>query len=224
MVTPCAGPVHHLDRVAGADLALPQHPQVRPGRGPRGEPLDQVGHAPEAGEGGARRARLGDLEQRVADGPLLADHRPGDVHRVGAEVLAEAAGPDAPAQFGRPPAGVLLGVGVDGLVGAAVVGPLADEVAGHPVDAQQHRPVDRALVDPGATARVARPLRLGDHAEVHRRQPARHGGQPRACPADHGSHMTAAIRARLAWWIPSRWPRAFWHAYIWTLVDDFHRD
>src|SRR5215213_3362601 len=68
---PVIGPEHHLDRVAGPDIARFEDAQVGTRGAVRAEPLHEVGHVPEAGEVGARDPWGGDLEQRRPDPPLL---------------------------------------------------------------------------------------------------------------------------------------------------------
>ena len=78
--------------------------------------------------------------------PMIA---PLDVEVLGAQVLSEQSGGDVPAELVGPPVGVFGGVGVDRLVGAAVMG-VKLAVAGETGGGELHGSVDGLLVDRGA--------------------------------------------------------------------------
>src|ERR687892_1822456 len=104
---PVAGPVHHLHRVAGGDVALLQDAEV--GAGPAGgrelprEPL--AAHADAQLEAG--RTWLGDLEQGRAGPPALPDHGAADVDAADGQVVPEGPGAQLVAEFSAPPLVVL---------------------------------------------------------------------------------------------------------------------
>ena len=138
-------------------------------RGAREAPDPAVLGEP-GGERAAGDARERDLEdQSAADPPALADPRGGHVEPGGGEVLAEAAAGERAAERGGPRVEILARVGVDRLVIAAVVAPVADRVADEAAaqpgalrTGRTHldRAVHGALVDRGhAGGRVLRGLR-----------------------------------------------------------------
>ena len=96
----------------------------------------------------ARRARLADLEEHVADPPPLAEVGSRHVESDGAEVLAQEARRQLAAQLGREVGGVLGGVHVDRGVRTAV-GRVDLPVPLESVDGDEHRPLHRSLVDGG---------------------------------------------------------------------------
>jgi len=84
----------------------------------------------------------------IADPPLLADSRTGDLETGRAQVLAEQAWRDLSLEPVRPPGGVLVGVHVDGAVRSTVVA--VDLLVTHEAQpADLHGTVDGALVDGG---------------------------------------------------------------------------
>src|ERR1700722_18115956 len=126
-----------LDRVARADLARLDHPQV--GAGPYGhrEPLDPAGPGQPGLEGAARNPGTGPLEDHGRpDPPALADQGAVDVDALSREVLAEHAAGQQPVKLGLPEVEVLPGVRVYRLVRTAVVPHVVDPVAGQTNHAQ----------------------------------------------------------------------------------------
>jgi hypothetical protein len=124
-------PVDDFYRVARADLARLDDPQVRTGPGGLGEALDPAGLRQPALEGAARNPGTGHLEDDVrADPPALADQGGVDRHALGGEVFAEHAAGQRSVKLGLPAIEVLPGVGVDRLVRTAVVAHVVDPVAG----------------------------------------------------------------------------------------------
>src|SRR5919198_526505 len=118
------GPVHHLERVAGGDLPLPDDREVgaRAHGGSEAPRERLVAHADAqlvAGDPGR-----GDLQDGAADGPALADQGGARVEPGDGEVVAEGPRPDGATQGRRPPAVVVQAVGVQGLLRAAVGAPV----------------------------------------------------------------------------------------------------
>ena len=153
-VTPCSGRCSTTICVAGLDLALLEHPEVDAGPAHPGEPLDPGGGVEALAahprlEGVARGARLDGLQQGAAHPPPLAQHRLVEVDAGGGEVLAEQPRADRPAELLLPPVEVLLRVGVDRLVGAAVEPRVPHPVALEPEPVHPDRSVHRRLVDRG---------------------------------------------------------------------------
>jgi hypothetical protein len=151
-----AGPVLDDDGVASADVARLDDPQVRAGPGDGGEPLDPAFLLQPALEGATGDPGAGNLEDDLgADAPALADQRAIDVDTLGGEVLAEDPVGQFPADLGRPEVEVFPRVGVDGLVGPAVMLDVEDPVAGQAHVAgplgrgrpHRDRSLDRLLVD-----------------------------------------------------------------------------
>jgi hypothetical protein len=70
-----------------------------------------------------------DPEHDVVESPDLSDERVGRVDPDHGEVLAEGAGGQGPTELALPPLLVLAGVGIDRLLGSAVVLGVADLVA-----------------------------------------------------------------------------------------------
>jgi hypothetical protein len=123
--------MHDFYRVARADLARLDHPQVRTGQGGLSEPLDPAGPRQPALEGAARNPGTGHLKDHVrADPPALADQGAVDLHPLGGEVLAEHAVGQRPVELGLPAVEILPGVGVDRLVRTAVLEHVVDPVTG----------------------------------------------------------------------------------------------
>src|SRR5215210_4188181 len=136
-----------LDRVAGRDLAGLGDADVQPRPPCLRKALDPVALPHPCREDRARDPRGGDLDEGAADPEPVAD-----AHRLGTEarecqVLPEGPGLRYASQLGRPMLGVLAAVEVEGLVGAAVVLHVRDDVAHEPepLDAPT---LDRRLPDP----------------------------------------------------------------------------
>ena len=95
------------------------------------EGLEPAGLVHPAGEGGAGRARNGDLEHALPHLNLLVDQhiRPGDP--LGGEVLPEVAITQHAVERALPVVELLAGLSVDGLLGTAVVGVVPDGIPHH---------------------------------------------------------------------------------------------
>jgi hypothetical protein len=141
--------------VAGPELALGEDAQVGAGTAGVREQLDHLRVAEPQAELEARLPGLADLELDGPDPPALADHGICDIDALEREVLAEHARPEVTGQPRRPPGGVLGGIRVDRLVGAAVDAPvglvIAIDVHARDPDAAVHRRLaDRAHDGPAA--------------------------------------------------------------------------
>ncbi len=182
------GPVVDRHRVARAQLAVLHDAQVRAGAVRDGEPLDPPVLAEAARERRAGRARLGDLEERGAHGPPLADDGLRDRDALHAQVLAEQARRDVATELAGPPVRVVLPVRVHRLLLAAVVRAVGLQVGVQPEPAHLDRPGDGPLVD-RRDADGPRVRQEGVHA-AHREDLARGGagGEVRdGCgPGGHG--------------------------------------
>ena len=188
------GPVGDLhDRVAGLHRSLLEDSQVEAGAvvGDQQRRHGRLGH-PDA-DAVARHARLGDLEQRLADPVAIADADLVVGEALDGEVLAELpVGEVASSQFALPVAVGLDLVDEHGAVLATVRKPVGLVVAVD-VDPPHHaRPSDRLLPDRGADG-LALPLDLAGATDVDGQKPAAH------C-AGHG------VGARRRW--PRRTPAA----------------
>src|SRR5262249_30256051 len=105
---------HDTHLVAGADVALLDDAQIRPGPAGAREALREQRVSYAHAELPARQARLAHLEEGRSNRPALADHRVEQMQTLHGEVLPETAGPDAPSELRLPPARVLECVGVHG--------------------------------------------------------------------------------------------------------------
>ncbi|OEI67374.1 hypothetical protein Cus16_2972 [Curtobacterium sp. ER1/6] len=140
----------HHDRVAGGNRSGPQDAQVRARTVLLGEPADPPVDAHPPREGPARHPRDRDLElEGLADPPPFAGDRPGDVDAARPQVLAEESGRDVAVEHLGEVRGVLVGVGVHGLVLAAVVLPIGLHVGVQAERAHPDGAVDGSLVDRG---------------------------------------------------------------------------
>jgi hypothetical protein len=155
-----ARPLDDLDVVARAERAGREHTQVRTGQAGAGEALDPALLAEPLLEGHARRPgrrHLADDRVRTrTDPPALADLGTADVDSRGPQVLAEEPGRDVALQLGRPPVGVLVGIGVQRLLGAAVVRPVDLGVQEQPLRADLEPARPGPLVDGGDVGGLAR--------------------------------------------------------------------
>ena len=126
-----------------------------PGPTGGGEAAHPAGFVQMPGEGTAGNPRRGHLHHHPGpDPPALADHGAGDIDAGGAQVLAEQAGRDPASEFLRPPAGVLVRVGVEGLQFAAVVPAVGLGVRPQAQLGDLDRAAGRPLVDGGTTGRT----------------------------------------------------------------------
>ncbi len=139
--------VHHLDGVPRAEVAVLDHAQVRTRAVGLREPAHPALLAEPAAEGLAGRAGLRDLQQGRADPPVLTDHGAVHVQAADPQVLAEQPRRDLAVQLGAPVVGVLLGVGVDRLVEAAVAGAVGLHVRVQAVGPHLDPPLHGTLVD-----------------------------------------------------------------------------
>ena len=165
----------HRDLVTRPDRPGADDAQVGTEASGPGEPLDPTAPAHPLLEGHAGHAYAGDLDDDAvparADPPPLADLGATDVEAADPQVLAEQARGDVARQLLRPPRRVLVGVGVERLVLAAVM-PAVDlgvehEPLGADLEAARARPlVDRRHV--GGLAGVRDDL----VDDAHRRDPA----------------------------------------------------
>src|SRR5690349_2452850 len=155
-----------VDRIAGRELTLLEHPQIGARDPVLDESADPLGLADEALEHRAGNADPTDLEQHRADAPAVPEPRALHVEPDGGEVLAELAGPQRPAELERPDVEVLTGIGVDGLVRAAVVVVVADLVVADAQPVHANRSGHGVLVDGGPL--LAAPRDLDGGAGVHR--------------------------------------------------------
>ena len=199
-VTPWPGRCTHRGRVACAHLARRLDGQVAAGATGGEEALDEVGHVEEAREDPARDARPAHDQHGLADLPALPDHRARAVDAREREVLPHRG--DGPAQLGAPPGEVVGRVRVDGLVRAAVVLDVADRVAVHAGRREQHRPVDRALVDARAPALHPGPRVGAHHRDRDRLHPTRHASPivpgPARTPRDQDDLAAGVAAFQLA--------------------------
>src|SRR5262249_38063295 len=117
------------DRVAGADGARLEHPEIRPGPPHRRESLDPVLFADERPKRRARNSRARDLENDAADMPLLADDGAVHVEPCRRQVLAEDARAKLAPKRAFPVVQVFARKCIDGLIDAAVVTPIGLLVA-----------------------------------------------------------------------------------------------
>jgi hypothetical protein len=138
----------HRHRVACRHRGRLLHGEVGPGPSGGEEPLDQVRDVEEAREHPARCPRSRHPQHRVGDLPPLADHGVRTVDALQRQVLADVPRSNRSPQLGGPEVEVVDRVGVDGLLGAAVVLRVADRVAVDAADLQAHRVTGRPLVDP----------------------------------------------------------------------------
>jgi hypothetical protein len=185
------GAAQHVDLVAGADVALVYDAQVGARSARRGEALEKARIAHPQTELEARQTRLRDLQHGAPHGPPLADHRVRDGKPAHRQVLAEGAGAQRGCELCLPPLGVLGRVGVDGLVGPAVHGPIGLVVTAQVHAAQRDPPVDRALPDRRPDG-VAVDLHRARLAHVHRLDAACDGTPARA----HRPILSVSARKR----------------------------
>src|SRR5262249_17096225 len=160
-----------LDRVAGAHVSLDDDPHVGAGAQRFGEGADERGVVHPHTQPPARDTRLGDLEDGGADRPPLADERVVDVHALGREVLAELRRCKRAPDLRLPPARVLGGVGVDGLVRTAVGLAVRLVIAGEIHAASGDAARDGRLPD-GASGGAAAVLELARAADADRKDSA----------------------------------------------------
>src|SRR4051812_611958 len=194
------GPLDHLDRVAGSQLALLDDAEVGARPLGAGEALDEQRVAHALGELPARDPRRGDLERRRADRPALADQRAVHVDAAGGEVLAPVAWSERPTELGLPPLGVLGGIGIDGLVGAAVHAAVGLVVA-IDVHAANGYPAAQRLLPDRAGGGLAVALDRARLADVHRFDRwARH------VRVSLAQHEVVTATGTLVTWPPPRHP------------------
>jgi hypothetical protein len=148
-----AGTLDDLDRVPGEQLARLDHAHVGAEAQRPGEALDESRLAELRGQLRARLPRLGDLDERRADPPPLADLGVGGVESRHSQVLAEQARLPVAIELASPVLVILDRVCVESLVIAAVVAAVGDVIAFEAVGARLHRAIDRPLED----ARLDRP-------------------------------------------------------------------
>jgi hypothetical protein len=101
-----------------------------------------------------------------ADRPALADPRVRDLDAARREVLAEGTWSESAAELGRPPVDVLPGVGIHGLVGAAVDAAVGLVVAGDVHAADRHAAAGRLLPDRAGGGLAAGALHRARAADV----------------------------------------------------------
>ncbi len=146
------GPVYHLDRVAGLDLAGPHDLEVGPRPGVGSEQLHPALLPHPAPERRARDPRGGHRQLDLrSDPPALAHQGIGQVDPRGGQVLPEEAVRQLPVEPCGPPVEVLALVRVHRLVGTAVVPAVAEEVADQP--AAQTAPLGAGVADLNRTGR-----------------------------------------------------------------------
>jgi len=90
-------------------------------------------------------ARFADLEHGAPDLPALTDPGAAHVHAAEGQILTEEPGAELP----LPPPHVLARVGVDGFVRAPVDALVGLEVALQAEPPDDHRTLDRPLIQPG---------------------------------------------------------------------------
>lgn len=154
------GPVADHDLISGDHGAGRHDPEVGAGGAAATEALDparfvvaELGHV--AGEGATGDpGRAHRQDEPISDVPSLADDCSGEVESGNSEVLPKASRRQGGPECRRPPGEILLGVGVDRLVGAAVAAAIADDVPGETALATLrprvdhcNRTEDGALVD-----------------------------------------------------------------------------
>src|SRR6266702_254092 len=167
---PLGRPLKYLRLVTGPDRAFGQHPQVCAWPPGGSEPLYPVRLIQPRLEGDAGDPRAGDLDHGRADPPGLADQRTGDVEPGRGDVLAELPVAQLVAEPFHPPVQVLPGVGINGLLIAAVVLLVGVLVAGQPEHPQPDAAGDWPLVD-GRPRGLTAHHQVGLRARVHRDHP-----------------------------------------------------
>src|SRR5262245_45385220 len=161
-------PADDLDPVTGPDLTLLDDSQVGSGPTRHREALQEPGISHADAELEAREAWLGDLEQRRAHPPALAQLGRVEVDPRYGQVLAERSGVKHPgAELGAPPSVVLARIGVYRLVDSAMDGAIGLVVAIE-VHAPNRHPAGYGMFPDRGRHRPALMHHRSRHPDVHR--------------------------------------------------------